>query len=191
MQIRTSVPGFAHRVYRTAGALLVPLFDSFIPLHKNVLALLENEEGRFLIPASNIVTNDGDVYYAQRGAGESPTNAFDRLVLASAGTPAKDADYSDFTPIGSTLKAFSGSYPKTGDDDADNTGAGADIVTYLAAYTKADFNHSAISHGLITNDTPVASPPSPILTGFAFDNPFEKTANDTLKVFVNHEMLGT
>lgn len=189
MLIRSSVPGFAHRVYITAASLIVPMFDAFVPRHRNVLAVLGKPDGRFLIPASNIVTNAGDVHYAQRGAGESPTNAFGISELASAGTPGKAANRSTFTVIGSTQKAHAGGYPKTDDDDADNTGADTDIVSFLASYAKADFNHAAITHGIITNATPGAS--EPILTGYAFASAFEKTADDTLKVFVNHDFTGS
>jgi hypothetical protein len=188
MLIRTSVPGFAHRVHVTAAALIVPMFDAFVPKHRNVLAVLGTPEGRFLIPASNIVTDAGDVYYAQRGAAETPTNAFGIHELASAGTPGKAAHRGSFTVIGATQKAHAGGYPTTDDSDADNTGAGADIVSFLASYAKADFNHSAITHGIITNTSPGAS--EPILTGYAFASAFEKTADDTLKVFVNHDFTG-
>jgi hypothetical protein len=188
MLIRTSVPGFAHRVYRTAGSIIVPMFDAFVAKHRNVLAVLGSPAGRFLIPASNIVTNAGDVHYAQRGAAESPTNAFGICELASAGTPGKSANRSAFTMIGSTAKAHASGYPKTADADSDNTGAGTDIVTFLASYAKADFSHSAISHGIITNTSPGAS--EPILTGYAFAASFSKTADDTLKVFVNHDFTG-
>jgi hypothetical protein len=122
------------------------------------------------------------------GAGETPTNAFGIHELASAGTPGKAADRDDFTPIGSTQKAHTATYPKTADADADNTGAGADIVTYLASYAKADFNAASITHGMITNTGAGAG--APLLTGYAFSAGFAKTADDTLKVFVNHEMLG-
>jgi hypothetical protein len=189
MLIRISVPGFAHRVYRTAGALIVPMFDAFLPRHRNVLAVLDRPRGRFLIPAGNIVTDAGDVYYAQRGAAESPTNAFGVAELASAGTPAKGADRSAFTMIGSTEKAHTATYPKTNDGDADNTGAGVDIVSFLVSYTKTDFTAASITHGIITNVTPGAS--EPILTGYAFAAAFEKTADDTLKVFVNHTFTGS
>lgn len=147
--------------------------------------------GKLLVAASNIVTDDGDLYYAELGAGESPTNDFAAGIfeLQSAGTPAKAADRSDFTAIASTQKTIDGTYPQTNDGDADNTGAGADIVTYRVSYTKTDFNASGITHGLITNAGPGAA--EPILTGFALpDAPFQKTANDTLKVFVNHTMNG-
>jgi len=189
MLIRHSVPGFAHRVYRTSAALIVPMFDAFVRKHRNVLAVLGTPDGRFLIPASNIVTDAGDVHYAQRGAAEAPTNAFGIAELASAGTPGKSASRSSFTVIGSTQKAHGAGYPRTNDDDPDNTGAGTDTVTFLASYAKADFNHAAISHGLITNASPGAS--EPLLTGYAFASAFEKTADDTLKLFVNHDFTGS
>lgn len=190
MLIRHSVPGFSNRVYVSLASLFVPLFDAMLPKHNNVLAVLSGEEGKLLVPASNIVTNYGDLFYAQKGAGEATTNAFTTMELASAGNPQKASEFDDFTIIGSTSKVVTLGYPKTNDVDADNTGAGTAIVTYLFSYGKADFNAAAISHGLITVAGPVLSPPSPILTGFAFGAPFAKTANDTLKVFVNHQMLG-
>jgi hypothetical protein len=116
------------------------------------------------------------------------TNVFGIHELASAGTPGKAADRSGFTVIASTQKAHAATYPKTNDGDADNTGAGVDVVTWLASYTKGDFNHGAITHGIITNATPGAT--EPILTGYAFAASFAKTADDTLKVFVNHTMNG-
>lgn len=188
MLFKRSVPGFLNHVYETKGGILVPMFDAFVPKHQNVLAVLHRPDGKLLIPASNIVTDDGDVYYAQMGAGESPTNAFGILELGSAGTPAKGADRSAFTPIASTEKAHDGTYPKANDGDADNTGGGVDVTTYLTSYTKADFNATGISHGWITNATPGAS--EPILTGYAFAASFNKTADDTLKVFTNHTMNG-
>lgn len=193
MLIRTQVdaPGFLHGIFRSLSGIWVPLFDAFIPRHQNVLAVLGRPGGKYLIPASNIVTNAGDIYYAQKAAGETPTNAFGVHELASAGTPGKAADRSTFTMIGSTEKAHTSTYPKTNDGDADNTGAGTDIVTYLATYAKGDFTATGsndVSHGIITNVTPGAS--EPILTGFAFAASFEKTSDDTLKVFVNHEMSG-
>lgn len=188
MLIRHSVPGFAHRVYRTSAALVVPMFNAFVRRHRNVLAVLGTPEGPWLIPASNIVTDAGDVHYAQRGAAEAPTNGFEVHELASAGTPSKTASRASFTPIGASQKAHAAGYPRTNDDDPDNTGAGTDIVTFLASYTKADFSHAAISHGLITNASPGAS--EPLLTGYAFAAAFQKTADDTLKVFINHDFTG-
>lgn len=189
MLIRTSVPGFRNRVYATLGSIIVPMFDAFVPKHNNILAVLGRPDGKLLVPAANIVTDAGDTWYAQSACGETPDDTFAIVELGSAGTPAKDADRSDFTPIGSTQKANSSGYPKTDDDDTDNTGAGADIVTHLAEYAKGDFNHSAITHGWITVTSPGAS--AALLSGYAFGSSFEKTSDDTLKLFVNHTMNGT
>jgi hypothetical protein len=188
MLIRTSIPGWRNRVYKTAHGIFVPMFDAFVPKHQNVLAVLNRPTGKWLIPAANIVTDAGDIFYAQQGANETPTNVFGIHELASAGTPGKSANRSAFTFIANTQKAHTATYPKTNDGDADNTGAGTDVVSYLASYGKADFNHAAVSHGMITNTSPGAS--EPLLTGYAFSAPFEKTADDTLKVFVNHTMTG-
>jgi len=152
---KIAVGGFRNKVFRTKAGLWA--MGMMLPKHNNVLALLRTPEGLYLIPAANIVTDAGDLYYAQLGAEEASTNAFGILELASAGTPGKAQDRSDFTVIASTQKAHDGTYPKTNDGDADNTGAGTDIVSYLTSYTKADFNDTAITHGFITNITPGAS----------------------------------
>ena len=191
MLLKTSIYGFLNRVYRTrGGSIIIPNFDAFLPRHNNVLAVLKNESGKLLIPAHNIVTDDGDVYYAQRGCAAVPSNAFGIHELCSAGTPGKQADRDNFTPITGTQKAHTSLYPRTADPDTDNTGAGIDIVTYLATYAKTDFAHAAITHGIITNASPNISPSEEILTGYAFSASFSKTADDSLKVFVNHEMRG-
>jgi hypothetical protein len=194
MLFKRSIPGFLNRVYQTKYGILVPLFDAFVSKHMNVLAVLEGARGKVLIPAANIITDDGDIYYAQRGAGAAPTNAFGILELTTgrevAPTPAKTdtrANYDTLVIVG-TQKAHDATYPKANDVDADNTGGGVDVTTYLTSYTKADFNATGISHGLITNATPAAA--EPILTGYQFAASFNKTADDTLKVFTNHQLVG-
>lgn len=193
MLIKKALTGFVNKVYVTAHGIHIPLFDLFVPKHMNVLCIFEGPSygGKLLVPAHNIVSDDGDVYYAELGAAEAVSNDFKAGIfeLQSAGTPGKAANRSTFTAIASTQKTIDATYPQTNDGDADNTGAGIDIVSYRVSYTKTDFNASGITHGIITNPTPGAS--EPILTGFALpDAPFQKTANDTLKVFVNHTMNG-
>lgn len=190
------VEGLANKVLRSGAALWFPAFDLIVPRRRNVLALVRHGSGGqgLLHPATNIVTDDGDVYYAQRGAGETPTNAFGILELFTgrevSATPAKSDNRGNYdaNTIAGTQKAFDATYPKSNDVDADNTGAGADVTTYLTSYTKADFNNGAVSHGVVTNASPAAT--EPILAGFQFAAPFAKTADDTLKVFVNHTKNG-
>lgn len=191
----TQQAGFANRVLVSAVALWFPELDHVVERHNNILALIDGPRGRILMPTHNIVTDAGDIYYAERGAAETPTNAFGILELTTgrevAAAPAKGDDRSNYDTlvIASTQKAFDATYPKSNDADADNAaGAGADVTTYLVSYTKVDFSDSAISHGIVTNATPAAA--EPILTGFQFAAAFAKTADDTLKVFVNHTHNG-
>lgn len=156
-----------------------------------VLAILRNiHTGEIRVHRTkNIVTDAGDIYYAQQGANETPTNAFNTLELGTAGTPGKAADRDDFTPIASTQKAVAATYPRTNDPDGDNTGAGVDIVSWQFNYAAGDFNNAAITHGWITITGAGAG--AALLTGFAFSGgSFAKTASDTLKVIVNHTFTG-
>jgi hypothetical protein len=185
---RETRQGFLTRWFRSRGGLWFPGLDLFVPKHNNVLAVLGRAEGKHLIPASNIVTDAGDLHYAQRAVSEALTNAFGVHLVATAGTPGKTATLATFTEVAASEKATAGGYPVRNDTDGDNTGAGVDIVTHLVSYLTTDFNATGITHGLVTNATPGTT--EPLLTGYAFAASFDKTASDTLKVFVNHEMSG-
>ena len=158
---------------------------------KVVVVLEGPEKGRRVYETKNIITTAGDVFYAQMGAGESPTNAFANLHLGSTATPStgKASNYGSITPIADTEKAPSVGYPQTNDTDADNTGGGTNQVTYKYAYGKADFNHAAITEGIIK--VAAGAGTDPVLCHFEFAAAFEKTSNDTLSVFVNHEAVGS
>ena len=188
MLIRHRLNQFINPAFVSARLLFVD--GLMVPKHRNVLAVLIGPDGRRLHAGSNIVTNAGDEHYAERGAGETPSIAFASggLRLGSAATaPAKtDTDVTTF--IASTAKALSATYPKTNDADSDNTGSGVDIVTWLFEYGKPDFNANGIAEGAIVNNT---TTPTAALTHFLFGAAFNKTADDTLKVFVNHEFLGS
>ena len=148
----------------------------------------------------NIVTNDGDEFYARRaqGAADVATNAnFVSAKLAIATTAnavAEGNDYGDFggsslsDVIASSGKNVSSGYAKISDNDGDNS-ANSNVRTlaYKFDYATGDFNHTSITNGAVY-DSNVSSPDAntKILTHFQFSAAFAKTANDTLKVFVNH-----
>lgn len=158
-----------------------------------VTFVLESRDGKSkqIIETDNIVTNAGDTHYAQRAGGETPTNAFQtgRMVLGTSGNaPGKGSLYSDITSVVSgSVKAFDATYPKSNDNDTDNTGANVDSLTYRTSYLTSEANAVSIDRIAIT----VASPSggSPLLM-YAVVTPFTKTSNDTLKVFVNHNFNG-
>lgn len=156
-----------------------------------VVAVLRDPrlERELIVPGLNIVSNAGDLYYAQLGAGEAVTNDFAAggLRLGDSNTaPAKtNTDVTNF--LAGTGHAVDATYPQTDDGDGDNSGAGTDVVSYRYSYTTAQGNANGIIEGAIVDSivTPTAA-----LTHFLFGAAFNKTSSDTLKVFVNHTMNG-
>ena len=180
-------------------------YHDFDP-RNNILAVLRTPEylgsGKYDMIANfyythNLVGNDGDIFYAKLGAGEVPSANEDfengRMELnnpAGADTLAKTDDYSDvLTPITASRKVFDGSYPRTNDPDGDNTGAGVDVATYLTSYTTGDFNANGINGGAVLDDLTTPATSAKLLTHYSI-TAFNKTASDTLKMFVNHTMNG-
>ena len=174
-------------------------------------ALLENVHTgkKTWIPFKNIVTDAGDLYYAERGAlltvgspiSPVPTNFTDTngvpdMIMElydntpANNAPAKGNDRSDLlgTLAPSSAQPMDATYPRVNDPDADNTGSGTDIITYRRSYTVAQANETQISDVILTNPTPGAT--EPLIMHAEFAAPFDKTASDTLKVFVNHRMNG-
>jgi len=163
----------------------------------NICIVRENQDtgDKTWLYAKNIVTNDGDLYYAQKSVGGTPTSDFGgsdgRMELRTgSATPAKAHVYSDVTtPVTASRKAKDSGYPKTADDDSDNTGAGADIVTWRTSWTTSDFNATAIIGGCFHAGGASPASGAKLLTHFSITS-FNKTASDTLKIFVNHTFNG-
>lgn len=163
----------------------------------NICIVRENQDtgDKTWLYAKNIVTNDGDLYYAQKSVGGTPTSDFGgsdgRMELRTgSATPAKAHVYSDVTtPVTASRKIKDSTYPKTADDDSDNTGAGADIVTWRTSWTTSDFNATAIIGGCFHVGGASPASGSKLLTHFSITS-FNKTASDTLKIFVNHTFNG-
>lgn len=193
IRVRVGGRNLRSRILRSAGGLWFPDVDHVVDRHRNIYAVRRGPEGVLVVPGSNLVTDAGDRYYAQRMAAESPTYDFRVLYLCSAGTPGKAATTSAFTGITDTNKLPSAGYPKSNDADADNDGKGVDVVTWKYQYAKADFGtpSGTITHGLICLTSQSTLPVGEnILTGWAFAEAFGKSTNDTLTVYVNHEALG-
>ena len=159
----------------------------------------KGQYSRELIEAKNIVTTAGSVFYMQQITnGSFPalsptvaaiTNAFNTLELGSAGNlPAVGNDRSDITAIGSTQTLPTTAYPFVNDTDADNTGAGAAVLTWTFNYTAASFTAASITDAIITNASPGASEPIACHfdeTTFTPSGAFAKTSSDTLKMIYN------
>jgi len=143
----------------------------------------------------NLVTDDGEIFYAKQGAGETPaTNenfASGRFEMGTtAYTEAETDTFTNFDVSGSSKisgsrQTFTSGYPKTNDTgDTDNTGDAADAVSYAVNYAAAAWSDTDVEQGCIhDNASPVSA--TKLLAVFSFTS-FAKTSSDTLKVFVNH-----
>lgn len=199
MLLKSRISEFVNKVYESKAGLWFPEIDVLVPKFQNILFVLDGDLGKRLHAVHNIVTNDGDVYYAERMANESPTNTFANLYLSTvdwdSGHPAKTSNSDNIASvISGSSKAVDGTYPQTNDADADNTGAGTDVVTWRFSYAKGDFSDNDIDAGAIAEASVTswgsASLNDPLLTAFDITPAFAKTSNDTLKVFVNHTANG-
>jgi hypothetical protein len=178
---------------RETNKLIRPWYDRLCGMSWNVVVVLEKGDGEKKIwkyKDINIVTNEGDKYYAQRAAGETPTNNFNTMYLGNGTQPTwtKTSNYGTLAgAISGSAKTVASGYPKTNDTDPDNTGGGVDVVTWKFSWAKADFSATGINQAVISVAS--ASSSSPILTGFNM-TAFDKTSNDTLTIFVNHSFEG-
>ena len=178
----------------------------------NICVVLQKTDGtKHWFYGSNIVTNDGDIYYAKRACGETPSTDENFGAVASgagatcilqnpssANSLAKADDYGEVTnPIvtSGAQKDCTSAYPKTNDGDSDNTGAGTDVVTYKFSWTTSQIDTSsgnAITGGCIVDKNSTLADGKKILTHWNFASPasFHKTSTDTLTLYVNHTMNG-
>lgn len=140
----------------------------------------------------NIVTNSGDLYYAQKAMGESPTYNFTNgsggmhLGTSTAAVAKTQTDVQTENTAG--RHAIKATYPKTADADSDNTGSGTDIATWTYEYLTTEGNIVDIAEGAIV--LVLAGAGTQALTRFLFAALFTKTSADTLKVIVNHQFNG-
>jgi hypothetical protein len=166
----------------------------------NIQAIVTKPEGSHFVKewhyGHNVVTDAGDIYYAQQGANQTPTNDFaganNRIELrTSADTPTKADTYSGILGVQTTTrKALFTGYPTANDPDGDNTAANKTrTTTYSYQWGTADFNLTGLVGGGIhaLGGSPIAG--TPLLTHFTIAT-FDKTSSDTLKMFVNHAFLG-
>lgn len=143
----------------------------------------------------NIITTAGLIYYAQRGANETPTNftdgsgAWDGIaVLGNSGgaAPAIGDDYSDMTPIAGTA-VVTGSYPLTNDTNTANTGTrNTQTVSYGFFWAAGTATDTDVAEVCITNPSPSGTAPLLMRAVLNGGTPINKGASDTLTIYVNH-----
>jgi hypothetical protein len=144
-----------------------------------------------LIELVNIVTDQGDRYYAEMAMGQTPTVNFKAAgsgLRLGTGTGTPHKDHTDVTTfLAGSAHAIKSGYPKTNDNDGDNTGAGVDIASWIYEYLTSEGNGADIAEGAIADDR---TTPTALVSHFLFAAPFTKTSADTLKVIINHQFNG-
>lgn len=164
----------------------------------NIIALIERADGsREYFYTNNLVTNQGDRYYAATAVGTAATNAsttdfkannFLRLGTSAIAPTKTYTDVGSAVPSGSV--ALSATYPVIFGNtfDTDNTGGSVNTVSWGYSFGTGIANASNIAEGAVTG---LSTGGGTCLTHFTFAATFNKTSADTLKVFVNHQMSGT
>lgn len=144
----------------------------------------------------NLITDDGEIYYAKKSAGEAPSANENFLsgrfeMGTTAYTEAETDTFTQFDVAGTSKitgsrQIFTSGYPKTNDTgDTDNTGDAVDSVSYAVNYSASAWSDNDVEQGCIhDNVSPVGA--TKLLSVFSFTS-FAKTSSDTLKVFVNHQ----
>lgn len=162
-----------------------------LELYGRVLAVVTDLGGKVVkvIPGTNLVTNDGDLYYAQRAVEDTPTDDFTAggLRLGTGTTTPAKADTDVTTFVASSGRGEYTGYPKVNDTHANNSGGGTDIVTWMYQYTAGYFTGTGIIEGAIVDNV---ATPTAALCHFLFAASFNIVATEALSVFINHEFLG-
>lgn len=173
---------------------------------KNVIAIrtrnagTKNEIKEWFL-THNIVTVDGNKYYAEKAANATMTIDFsdtnNRCELQNPATSPTTANTDVYSNIANVItasrKALTATYPKVSDNDADNLGGGATVVSWDYSWITTDFNTVSANniYGGCIHDagtSPVSG--TKLLNHWAFATSFEKLSTDKLKVFVNHTLVG-
>ena len=172
----------------------------------NVKAVITHGDGTTeTLWGRNVVTTDGLDFYARKAAAGAAsgtttiTNDFfgsnARMILRTGtATPENNDTFNDIiTPISGSNKSVQASYENSAADD----GQGVDrAITYMTEYTPTDFNETAILGGAIHSGGGPATGAgiagtTPLLAHWTFAAPASKTANDSIVIWVIHDVGGT
>lgn len=138
--------------------------------------------------AKNLVTDEGDKYYAQKICGETPAYEFKNggLKLGSGTTAPTKSDTDVETYLSGTYKTVYSGYPRTNDPDTNNTGAGVDIITWKFFYDTNEANYDNINEYAIVDAETSNAALCRIVPGYTVS----KTSSETMTIFINHRING-
>jgi len=157
---------------------------------ENVTVVIKDAAGKVkgVVKGSNIITNDGDIYYAQKIVGETNTSFEQPSLVLGTGTsiPSK-TDTGVETPIADSDKLLDSGFPQRDNQDPGNTDGGVNTVTWKFSYPLGAVVATGVSEGAIVDN---GASPTMALNHFLFSNAFDITDTDQLTVYVNHKFVG-
>ena len=157
---------------------------------ENVTVVIKDAGGmvKQVVKGANIITNDGDIYYAQKIVGEANTLFEAPSLTLGTGTtlPAK-TDTGVSTPIASSDKLLDSGFPQRDNQDPGNTDGGVNIVTWKFSYPLGAVVATGVAEGAIVDN---GAAPTKAINHFLFSNTFDITSTDQLTVYVNHKFVG-
>jgi hypothetical protein len=165
------------------------MINEKVGIRGTVVAIHENGETgeKTKMVFKNIVCTAGSKYYSMSAVGEEPTNDFAganagvRLGTGTTTPAVTDTDVKTY--VTDSAKAKSAGYPKTNDTDANNTGAGVNVVTWKYYWAADDFTGDGVAEIAVVDNT---TTPTACLMHALFPSTFNQNSTDTLTVFVNH-----
>lgn len=156
-----------------------------------VHVVLKDRSGKKrVITCPNIVTTTGNIYYAQKAVGATPTNVFNAVHMGSgATTPAVTDTATQFTNISGSGLAVDATFPAVNNTDTDNTGGGTAVVTWRFSYPQATVI-TGITEGIINVGTGAPAAGAAVLNHWRFPATFTKDATQTMVLYINHTVSG-
>lgn len=156
---------------------------------ENVTVVLKDAEGNVtnVVKGKNIVTDAGDIAYAQKIVSEATSFDTPSIRLGTGSTAVTKADTDVETFIAGSNKAVDVGFPQRNNVDPGNVDGGVDVITWKFSYALGDLDQLAINEGAIVDD---GTTPTTALNHFLFQAPFDVSATDQLTVYVNHTLNG-
>ena len=156
---------------------------------ENVTVVLSDKDGNIkgIVKGQNIVTDAGDIAYAQKVVAEATNfdTPFIRLGTSAVAVTKTDTDVTTFIS-GSDLAVDVG-FPQRDNSDPGNTDGGVDVVTWKFSYALGDLDVIGIAEGAIVNN---GTTPTSALNHFLFAAAFDVAASDQLTIYCNHSFNG-
>jgi len=153
-----------------------------------IYAVVKHKDGTIdTYQGSNLITNEGDKYYAQKIAGvatDFDTPGF-RLGIDNTDPTKNDTDVITLLPGSEIL--ISTQYPEVNNTDAHNPDGGENVVTWVINYPEGQLNSDQIIEGAIVDDK---DNPTKAINRFLFAGTVTVTDTDSLTVYINHELVG-